>query len=116
MSRRKETERHSHLHELDQAISCLSDTDDVKFGFLRLGPLCNASESNAFSSARCNISNIKNKNKGHYSLDIRTLFERGFELLEKYHHKSPKLTSSEAEAIETLEIFFKEKGEVYAQR
>lgn len=116
MSRRKETERHSHLHELDQAISCLSDTDDVKFGFLRLGPLCNASESNAFSSARCNIANIKNKHKRHYSLDIRTLFDKGFKLFKKYHRKAPNLKNGEAEAIEKLENFFKEKGEVYAQR
>lgn len=107
-------ERQSHLHNLDQAILCLSEID-VKFGFLRLGPLCNASESNAFSSARCNIKNIKNKQHRHYSLDMKMLSKRGIELLEKYKNKPAELTTSEAEAIQKLETFFEKKGKVYAQ-
>lgn len=106
--------RQSQLTKLDQAILCVPDID-VKFGFLRLGPLCNASESNAFTSAKCNIKNIKNKQHGHYYLDMRTLFERGLELLEKCKIKSPERTKDEVEAIQKLETFFNEKGKVYAQ-
>lgn len=98
---------------LDRAISkCLSSK--VKFGFLRLGPLCNASESNAFTSARCNITNIKNKENKHYSVDFEKLFEQGVTLLKKYQLRSPASEATAIEAIQKLEIFFKDKGKDYA--
>lgn len=99
-----------HLQELDQMISwCLSNID-VKFGFLKLGSHCNASEINAFTLARCHIENIKNKHKKHYSLDFNRLFDPGIKFLEECSLQSPILESSKNEAIEKLKKFFKEKG------
>lgn len=54
----------------------------VKFGFLKFGSFCNASESNAFTSARCEIDNIKNESKP-YTIDFKTLLKLGLDLLKK---------------------------------
>lgn len=99
--------------KLNRAISNWLSSN-VYFGFLRLGPLCNASESNAFTSARCNITKIKNTKGKLFSLKFERLFKRGVILLKKYKRQSPALKSAEIEAIQILETFFKEKGKNYA--
>lgn len=101
--------------KLDRAISEYFDSE-VKFGFLRFGPLCNASESNAFTSARCNITHIKTpKQNKHYCLEFKKLFARGVKLLNRYKLRSPAQNSTaKTEAIQKLETFFKEKGKDYA--
>lgn len=40
---------------------CLSTLKSVKFGFIELGEHCNAAKSKAFTSAWCNIHNIKDE-------------------------------------------------------
>lgn len=60
----------------EQLISCIRILESVKFGLLKLGPLCNASESNSFTSARCNMSNIKNGEK-QYFVEFKELFKKG---------------------------------------
>lgn len=95
--------------KIDQAIS-----SKVKFGFLKFGSLCNASESNTFTLARCQLTKIKGEEK-LYSVDLEVLFNRGIELLKKYSdHTStqPEATEIEAEAILKLEKFFEIKGKV----
>lgn len=84
----------------------------VKFVFLRLGSLCNASESNSFTSARCNIEHIKNDQNKLYSLDLRTLFDQGFNTLRKYklQNNSQQLHPNETAAIRRLECFFHDEG------
>lgn len=59
----------------------LSELDSVNFGFLKFGYLCNASESNAFTSARCHIKKRKNQNGQLYALKFIELFQAGCELL-----------------------------------
>lgn len=101
------------LKELNQAISeCLSESNsciDVKFGFLKLGLLCNASASYAFTSANCNIENIKHERK-HYFLSFKKLFHLGLELLRDFTNKTRILEEKENEAIEKLTSFFNDKG------
>lgn len=99
----------------DMITRCLSPSDSiisVKFGFFQFGPLCNASESNSFTTARCNIKHIKKDEDTHYSLDFRTLFKLGFETLSNYKYQvnSKKLSYGEAAAIRRLEIFVRDKG------
>lgn len=82
----------------------------VKFGFLKFGSLCNASESNAFTSARCEIDNIKNEESKPYTIDFKTLFKLGLDLLEKWKtKKKPGLDERNTTAINVLEAFIKEK-------
>lgn len=103
----------------DTITKCLSPPDSissVKFAFFKFGPLCNASESNSFTRARCNIEHIKKDEKTLYSLDFGTLFDQGLETLRKYPNegklrdKLKRRKNAEAEAIRKLEIFFRDKG------
>lgn len=103
------------LSEICKAISeCSSGSNltlDVRFGFLQVGSLCNASESNAFTKARCHMTNITNKRNGHYYLEFKELFGPGKKLLEDYK-KNPKSRKSlnKTIAIGKLESFLREKG------
>lgn len=103
-----------HIQKLKQSISgFLSEsksTTSVKFGFLEFGPLCNASESNAFTSARCHIKSITNKENKHYSLEFRALFDQGLKLLENYKDENPGLEHTKPEAINKLEKYFYDEG------
>lgn len=105
--------------ELRNAISeCLSESNstvNVRFGFLELGSLCNASESNAFTKASCHITNITNKRNGHYFLDFRKLFRPGLTLLENYKNDTWRPNARGKKAIEKLELFLRERGMVYVQ-
>lgn len=84
--------------------------DSVNFGFLKLGSLCNASENNAFSSAYCNITQIRNAKKGHYSLNIKKIFSVGFELIDKIRTNKEKLNYESNLAKQKLRYFFEKKG------
>lgn len=113
---KKKKKPNSYQRKLNDVITkCLSTSDSiisVKFGFFQFGPLCNASESNSFTTARCNIEHIKKNRDTHYSLDFRTLFKLGFETLSNYEFQvnSKKLSNGEAEAICRLELFVRSKG------
>lgn len=102
--------------ELNESINkFLSPSESiipVKFVFLRLGSLCNASESNSFTSARCNIEHIKNYQNKLYSSDLRTLFDQDFNMLRTYkvQNNSQQLYPNENAAIRRLEFFFRDKG------
>lgn len=80
--------------------------DSVNFGFLKLGSLCNASESNAFSSAYCNITQITNAKKELYSLNIKKIFSVGFELIEKIRTNKRHLSFKSSMAKQKLRVFF----------
>lgn len=82
----------------------------VNFGFLKLGSLCNASESNAFSSAYCNITQIRNPKKGLYTMNIKTLFSEGIELIKKIRKNKSGLDSKSNLAKNKLKCFFENKG------
>lgn len=75
--------------ELDESV--VESLGSVKFGFLKFGSLCNASDSNAFTSARCEIDNIKNEESEPYTIDFKTLFKLGLDLLEKLMLEKKKL-------------------------
>lgn len=113
---KKKKNPNSYQRKLNDMITkCLSTSDSiisVKFGFFQFGPLCNASESNSFTTARCNIEHIKKNRDTHYSLDFRTLFKLGFETLSNYEFQvnSKKLSKGEAKAICRLELFVRSKG------
>lgn len=93
---------------INKFLSPLESIIPVKFVFLRLGSLCNASEINSFTSARCNIEHIKNDQNKLYSLDLRTLFDQGFNMLRTYkvQNNSQQLYPNENAAIRRLEFFF----------
>lgn len=94
-------------HKLDGGIfNCLSTLKSVKFGFLKFGPLCNASESNAFTSARCGII----QERRPYTIDFKTLFKLGLDLLEKLKlEEEPTLSDKNITAIKILEAFIEQK-------
>lgn len=104
------------IDELNQAISdCVSVSDStvaVKFGFLKLGPLCNASKHSAFTSAICDIEEIKNQEKKKYTLDFRTIFDQGIKVLRDYKNQSRELRRSENTAVGKLISFFQNKGKI----
>lgn len=95
-------------HKLDGGIfNCLSTLKSVKFGFLKFGPLCNASESNAFTSARCGII----QERRPYTIDFKTLFKLGLDLLEKLKlEEEPTLSDKNITAIKILEAFIEQKA------
>lgn len=99
-------------HELDQRIfTALSSLNTVKFGFLKLGQLCNASESNCFTSARCHTQHITNDNGGLFTYNFGKLFQPAMDLLEKLREdEKPLLGESDITAIEKLKKFMKDKG------
>lgn len=99
-------------HKLEVSIlECLSTLRSIKFGFLKFGSLCNAAESNAFTSARCDIDNIKNDEDEPYTIDFETLFKLGLDLLETLRptKKHPTLSEGDTAALEKLIIFFEKK-------
>lgn len=117
--KKKQSKKKTPSFQLLKAISeCSSESNltvDVRFGFLELGSLCNASESNAFTRASCHITNITNERNGHYFLEFIELFRPGLELLEKYKTDRWSPNAREENAIEKLESFLREKGMVYVQ-
>lgn len=104
------------IDELNQAISeCVSvpnSTIAVKFGFIKLGPKCNASEPNTFTKARCYIDKIRNGENRPYTLDFRTIFNQGIRLLRDYKNESRQLRRGENAAIRKLINFFENKGKI----
>lgn len=84
--------------------------DSVNFGFLKLGSLCNASESFPFSSAYCDVKHITNAKRKRYILNIKQLFSQGFELIEKIRNSENVLDQASSEAKEKLKMFFDNKG------
>lgn len=113
--KKKQSKKKTPSFQLLKAISeCSSESNltvDVRFGFLELGSLCNASESNAFTRASCHITNITNERNGHYFLEFIELFRPGLELLEKYKTDRWSPNAREENAIEKLESFLREKGQ-----
>lgn len=104
------TKRYKHKPD-DRIFECLSTLRSVKFGFLKFGSLCNASKSNAFTSARCEINNIINEERKPYTIDFETLFKLGFDLLEKLRReKKPSLGERNTAAIKILDAFIEQKG------
>lgn len=104
-----DTSKKKYKHKLDGGIfNCLSTLKSVKFGFLKFGPLCNASESNAFTSARCGIIH---EERGPYTIDFKTLFKLGLDLLEKLKlEEEPTLSDKNITAIKILEAFIEQKA------
>lgn len=99
-----------HNPKLDKKLfACLSKLKSVKFGFLELGSLCDASESNAFTSTHCHIKNITNKENKHFTWNFRSLFRVGYDLLrniEKSENPYVSLPEREIAALIKLETFF----------
>ena len=100
--------------ELDERIfTYASDSDTLdfaKFGFLKLGPLCNASESCSFTEATCNFKTVRNENNLALILEFSQLFSRGIALLSDVKNNKRELEQHELEAIKLLDSFFKDKG------
>lgn len=84
----------------------------ANFGFLKLGPLCNASESYSFSEANCHVKTVKNENNLALILEFSQLFSRGTMLLSDVKNNRRELDQQEIAAIRILDNFFKEKGKV----
>nr|XP_022332267.1 uncharacterized protein LOC111129982 [Crassostrea virginica]XP_022332268.1 uncharacterized protein LOC111129982 [Crassostrea virginica] len=99
--------------ELDERIfTYVSDSDTLdfaKFGFLKLGPLCNASESCSFTEATCNFKTVRNENNLALILEFSQLFSRGITLLSDVKNNKRELEQHELEAIKLLDSFFKDK-------
>lgn len=100
--------------ELDERIfTYVSDSDTfdfAKFGFLKLGPLCNASESCSFTEATCNFKTVRNENNLALILEFSQLFSRGITLLNDVKNNKRELEQHELVAIKLLDSFFKDKG------
>lgn len=99
-------------HKLDQRIfTALSSLNTVKFGFLKLGSLCNASESNCFTLARCHTKHITNDTGDLFTFDFRKLFKPAIDLLKMLEEdENPLLGESDIAAIKKLKTFMKDKG------
>lgn len=54
----------------DRIFECLPSLRSVKFGFLKFGSLRNASESNEFTSARCEINIIRNEECKQFTISV----------------------------------------------
>lgn len=90
---------------------CLSDLKSVRFGFIKLGERCDASQSKAFTSAWCNIQNIKETGKKNYVLDSEKLFQTAINSLERFEkghnrYQDPKIVA----AMDKLKSFYDSKG------
>lgn len=100
--------------ELDERIfTYVSNSNSfsfAKFGFLKLGPLCNASESHSFTEANCHVKTVRNENNLALILEFSQLFSRGVMLLSDVKNNRRELDRQEIAAIKILDNFFKEKG------
>lgn len=100
--------------ELDERIfTYVSNSNSfsfAKFGFLKLGPLCNASESHSFTEANCHVKTVRNENNLALILEFSQLFSRGVMLLSDVKNYRRELDRQEIAAIKILDNFFKEKG------
>lgn len=100
--------------ELDERIfTYVSDSNSfnfVNFGILKLGPLCNASESFSFTEANCHVKTVKNENNLALILEFNQLFSRGVTLLSDVKNDRRVLDQHEVAAIRILDRYFKEKG------
>lgn len=83
----------------------------ANFGFLKLGPLCNASESYSFTEANCQVKTVKNENNLALILEFSQLFGRGVMLLSDVKNNRRELDQQEIVAIRILDNFFKEKDQ-----
>eukprot|EP00105_Crassostrea_gigas_P041002 XP_019925150.1 PREDICTED: uncharacterized protein LOC105333851 [Crassostrea gigas] len=101
------------LSELDERIfTYVSNSNSfsfAKFGFLKLGPLCNASESHSFTEANCHVKTVRNENNLALILEFSQLFSRGVMLLSDVKNNRRELDRQEIAAIKILDNFFKEK-------
>lgn len=100
--------------ELDERIfTYVSNSNSfsfAKFGFLKLGPLCNASESHSFTEANCHVKTVRNENNLALILEFSQLFSRGVMLLSDVKNNRRELDRQEIAAIKILDNFFKERG------
>lgn len=112
MSENQELRRHN--PKLDQKLfACLPKLKSVKFGFIELGSLCDASESSAFTSTHCHLKHITNKEYKHFTWNFKSLFHVGYALLRKIEKRDNPHLSLPARtiaAITKLETFLEEKG------
>lgn len=101
--------------ELDERIfTYVSNSNSfsfAKFGFLKLGPLCNASESHSFTEANCHVKTVRNENNLALILEFSQLFSRGVMLLSDVKNNRRELDRQEIAAIKILDNFFKEKDQ-----
>lgn len=92
---------------------CLSYLKSVRFGFIKLGEHCDASQSKAFTSAWCNIKNIKETagNKNYY-LKSKQLFKKAIDSLEccMRRETNPETDQKIEAAMEKLKSFYGSKG------
>lgn len=113
MSENQELRRH--IPKLDQTLfACLPKLESVKFGFLKLGSLCDASESSAFTSTNCDLKHITNKESKHFTWNFKSLFRVGYALLRKIeerHHPHVSLPARTIAPIIKLETFLEEKAQ-----
>lgn len=103
----------NHEKELRKDIKdCLANLKSVKFGFIKLGEHCDASQSKAFTSAWCNIKNIKEETgTKNYYLKSEQLFQNAIDSLEYFRtRKSPDRSSEIKAAMEKLKSFYGRKG------
>lgn len=90
---------------------CLKPLQSIKFGFIELGEQCNASHNRAFTSAWCNIHNIKDTAKNNYTLDSKNLFKEAISLLRKFSKdEEPHSDANFVAAMEKLKTFYNHKG------
>lgn len=100
--------------EIDERIftyaSDLVPFSTARFGFLQLGPHCNASMSCAFSEANCHVKPVLNEDNLALILEFNQLFSKGIQLLCDVKDNKTDLEEHELAAIKILDDFFKEKG------
>lgn len=90
---------------------CWKPLQSIKFGFIELGEQCNASHNRAFTSAWCNIHNIKDTAKNNYTLDSKNLFKEAISLLRKFSKdEEPHSDANFVAAIKKLKTFYNHKA------
>lgn len=91
---------------------CLSTLKSVKFGFIELGEHCNAANSKPFTSACCDIRNIKDNSvpKKHYTLNSERLFTKAIASLKDFSEGKQHRNKQIVAAMQKLRKFYNDKG------
>lgn len=84
----------------------------VKFGFIELGEHCNAAKSKAFTSACCDIRNIKDNSvpPKNYTINSEKLFTKAIASLKDFSKGKPQPDGKIVAAIQKLQTFYNGKG------
>lgn len=86
--------------------------NSVKFGFIELGEHCNAAKSKAFTSACCDIRNIKDNSvpPKNYTINSEKLFTKAIASLKDFSKGKPQPDGKIVAAIKKLRTFYNGKG------